>query len=253
MRMRGLFLSACGALLTMSAAHAQYEPRDQSSPAERAQTDALNRQQANSLYSDEAQTTARGESTPAERAQTRALNQQQVNAGPLPPVPPTPPVSPDPQAQSRYRTQLEDYNQQVRDYNRAQLEAYDRRMQNYREQQRSYEQAQNRYRDQREAYAGTFSDTDITEQGPAVRYRNRMLLLNELANPDREIYDVPVTDRRGDVVGHFLRLQREPDGDLAVITLSDNRTVSVPIERLLYDRDRRQVVTELDANEIARF
>ena len=253
MRMRGLFLSACGALLTVSTAHAQYQYRDQTTPAERAQTQALNQQQVNGGDPYYAQPSARDESTPAERAQTQALNQQQVNAGPLAPVPPTPPVSPDPQAQSRYRTQLEDYNRQVRDYNRAQLEAYDRRMQAYKDEQRAYRDAQDQYRDQRQAYAGAYADTDVTETGPAVRYRNRMLLLNELADPDREIYNFPVADRRGAIVGHFRRLLREPDGDLAVIALSDNRTVSVPIERLLYDRDRRQVVTELNANEIARF
>jgi hypothetical protein len=222
--MRTLFLGACGVILSVSVAQAQYSPRD--------------------------------ESTPAELAQTQALNRQQVNEAGLPPAPPQRPSTLDPEAQARYRTALDEYNQRVRTYNREQLDAYNRRVQAYNDQRRAYERAEQNYREQSQAYAGDYpegTDTYVIEPGPAVRYSDRMQLLTELNDPDRQIYNAPVADRYGYVIGHFRRLLREPDGDMAVITLSDNKTVSVPVERFFYDPQRDRVVTELDENEIARF
>jgi len=218
-----------GAMLTAAPSLAQITPRE-STPAERAETERLNAQQASAP--DVVVAARTDDRVPADVA---AYNAQvaQANAN----------------AEAQYNAQLKDYQDKK--------SAYDAQSQ-------TYQQRLGAYQDQLANPPVIVEEHHVVVDEPAVvtvepPFPGRPLVdLNDLDNPDREISGFPVADRAGYVVGHFRHMSYQDEGRLkAVITLNNNKTVAVTDEHLRLDPDRDTVVADLTYDELnsmpARF
>jgi len=218
-----------GAILTAAPSLAQITPRE-STPAERAETERLNAQQASAP--DVVVAARTDDRVPADVA---AYNAQvaQANAN----------------AEAQYNAQLKDYQDKK--------SAYDAQSQ-------TYQQRLGAYQDQLANPPVIVEEHHVVVDEPAVvtvepPFPGRPLVdLNDLDNPDREISGFPVADRAGYVVGHFRHMSYQDEGRLkAVITLNNNKTVAVTDEHLRLDPDRDTVVADLTYDELnsmpARF
>lgn len=99
--------------------------------------------------------------------------------------------------------------------------------------------------DDRDAFARRL----IIDVPPAALVR-----LEDMADVNRDFFNVPVLDAAGLTVGHFRRIETKEPGDLvAVITLDSRRTISVLTDHVRLDPDRRTIITDLTAREIDRI
>jgi hypothetical protein len=68
--------------------------------------------------------------------------------------------------------------------------------------------------------------------------------LDRFANLSDELFNTPVVDSYGFSVGHFRRVEMRDDGAIvAVITLNAMRTVSVPVQEVLFDPANQVIVS----------
>jgi hypothetical protein len=181
-------------------------------------------------------------------------------------------------AQARYNSELQDYNLKQQDYERQRSE-YNARIDDY---QRSLNAPPpSRLPDA----VGTGvpgvvpvdpdRDVVVVDRGPGqtviVRdpdpdvvvvddFRDRLLIrsvpplmrVENVTDPNYELFNMPVVDNAGLTVGHFRRIETKDPGDLvAVITLDGSRrTISVLTEHVRFDPSRRTIIADLTAREM---
>jgi hypothetical protein len=230
-------MAVAGALFAASPSFAQDNlPPQDSSPAERAQTEDLNSRQSSQGEAD-------------------AQSWQDYNA-----------------ARDHYQTQQSQYDNQLRAY-QDKNQDYQQQRQNYDANRENYQGQADQYDDQSDAYADQSDrfdqnardydeDTDNTDH-PLYRDREhdqawRSARLIRGPEPLRGMFNAPVEDASGYVVGHFRRLIHDDDGGPeAVITLHNNKTIVVAPEHLRFDSEGDRVLADLDYNELnsrqARF
>lgn len=82
-----------------------------------------------------------------------------------------------------------------------------------------------------------------------------LLRLEDVVDPNYELFNAPVLDSAGLPVGHFRRIETKVPGDLvAVVTLNGSRrTISMLTEHVRFDPDRRTIIADLTAREINRI
>jgi hypothetical protein len=188
------------------------------------------------------------ESSPAETARTQELNQLQATE---------PGVSVDPAAQYSYETAQAQYGDQQAQYNKE-LQDYQAKKNEYDEQNRNYEGQRGTYQSQLDTYGDQAEAYGDEAQAYADQPAGQLLAIDEVADPDAELFNAPVEDPTGYVVGHFRRVTFQDEGrPEAVITLHNNKTVVVPQEYLQFDPDRGAVLSDLSYDELlsmpARF
>jgi len=211
--------------------------------------------------------------TPAEQAQTEALNAEQASA----PTTTTLIVAPntvDPgynaaiaqhsAAQSQYDAQLKDYQEKAN--------AYEKQKQDYQRQIEGYQGEHSLYRAQASNYAEDEHEFDLaTSEAPAavvvappaaevvvappatIVVHDRLVDFDDVRDPDRELGGAPVEDRAGYRVGHFRHLTFQDGKEEAVITLHNNKTVVLDDEHLRFDPVKDVVVADLTFNELNRL
>jgi len=216
-------LALAGVMLAAAPSFAQLSPRE-STPAERAETERLNAQQAS--QPDVVVAVRTDDRVPADVA---AYNAQvaQANAA----------------AEAQYNAQLKDYQDKK--------SAYDAQHQNYQQQLGAYkDQLANPPPVIVEEHHVIIEEPAVVTVEP--RFPGRPLVdLNDLDNPDREIAGLPVADRGGYVVGHFRHMTYQDGGrQKAVITLNNNKTIVVTDDHLRLDPDRDRVVADLTYDEL---
>jgi len=91
-------------------------------------------------------------------------------------------------------------------------------------------------------------------------FRDRLLIrdvpplmrVEDVADPNYELFNMPVLDSAGLTVGHFRRIETKAPGDLvAVVTLDGSRrTISMLTEHVRFDPSRRTIIADLTAREI---
>lgn len=82
----------------------------------------------------------------------------------------------------------------------------------------------------------------------------RLLELATIDDPDRDIANMPVEDRRGNIVGHFVRMTFQDNGiPKAVIALNNRKNVVVEDYHFRYDPDEAVVVADLSFDELDRM
>ena len=194
-----------------------------------------------------------GKSTPEERAETGALNRDAVNGRIVRPTP-------DEQSQyesqraeyeaaeTRYREQLEEYNERSRQYN-AERGNYDDDAIARERQDDDSDRADNYGPDSGvDSYAETDDVAADDPDGP-----DDLWTLDRFSDPNDELYNAPVVDVDGFSVGHFRRIETRESGErMVVITLKSLRTISLPIEVIFYDPAMAAVVAQLTNYEIDR-
>jgi hypothetical protein len=204
------------------------------------------------------------ESTPAERAQTEDLNAQQASE-------PDIIIAARTDEHASVPPDVAAYNAQVAQANAAAEAKYNSQLKDYQDKKQAYEQQNQNYQQQLGAYKDELANPPvvveehhvIVEQPAVVTaapvFPGKSLIdLNILENPDREIAGFPVADRAGYVVGHFRHMTFQDGGrEKAVITLNNNKTVAVTDDHLRLDPDRDTVVADLTYDELnsmpARF
>jgi hypothetical protein len=237
MTMRGfLFGGAAGLMLAAAAAVpalAQYndEFSDTSTPAERAQTEQLNRNAAS------------GRVMPADRSQYDSARSDYESA------------------QQRYQQQLDEYNAKTRQYD-SDRQRYNQSVDTYSSQQNVYDNQQGVYDNRQDVYRDRALDNDsdlddaTTLDYPdqvGVAPRDDLWTLDRFSNPNNELYNAPVVDIDGIGVGHFRRIETRDSGDrMVVITLNSLQTVALPIQEIFYDPRMSVVVAERTSYEIDR-
>jgi hypothetical protein len=91
-------------------------------------------------------------------------------------------------------------------------------------------------------------------------FRDRLLIrdvpplmrVEDVVDPNYELFNMPVVDSAGLPVGHFRRIETKEPGDLvAVVTLNGSRrTISMVTEHVRFDPGRRTIIADLTAREI---
>jgi hypothetical protein len=182
-------------------------------------------------------------------------------------------------AKARYDSELQDYNQRQQAYERQRSE-YSARIDDY---QRSLSAPLPRTLP--DAIATSVPDRDVVLVDPdpnvvvvdrnpgqtvIVRdpdpdvvvvddFRDRLLIrdvpplmrVENVADPNYELFNLPVLDSAGLTVGHFRRIETKDPGDLvAVITLNSRRTISVLTEHVRFDPGRRTIIADLTGREM---
>jgi hypothetical protein len=185
-------------------------------------------------------------------------------------------------AQARYNSELQVYNQKQQDYERERSE-YSARMDDY---QRSLNAPLPRRLP--DAVATTVDpapdvvvvdpepNTTVVINEPRDRtvivrdpdpdvvviddFRDRLLIrdvpplmrVEAVADPNYELFNLPVLDSAGLTVGHFRRIETKDPGDLvAVITLNGSRrTISVLTEHVRFDPGGRTIIADLTGREM---
>lgn len=213
-------------------------------------------------------------STPAEEAQTQTLNAQQATA----PTTVVVATSTEPgydaaiaehsAAQSQYDAQLKDYRDKVG--------AYEKQKQDYQQQLEGYNGEHSVYRAESSNYAADLADPPVAVVGPpvvvetppaavvaappatTVIIHDRLIDLHDVRDPDRELAGAPVEDRAGLLAGHVLHMTNQDGTEAAVIDLRDrNKKIVLRGEHLRFDPDADVVVADLSLDELnsmpARF
>jgi len=203
-------------------------------------------------------------STPAEHAQTEALNAQQASE-------PGIIVATTPSDDAAYKAQLDAHNQALAQHSNAETQ-YNSQLQQYDAQKKDYQAKSETYQEQAARYADPpdvvvveeHPSAVIVEHPPAaVVVEPRHVLtypddhpglvpLSRLVDPDREIAGVPVEDRAGYTVGHFRHMTFQDAGEpKAVITLHNNKTVAVRDDHLRFDANHATIVADLSYDELS--
>jgi hypothetical protein len=187
-----------------------------------------------------------------------------------------------------YDAAVSQYNNQLKDY-QDKAAAYERQRQAYQAQAETYNARTGIYGDRVATYADrvtTYADApaaDVTIAprdrvviedryappadrvviAPAPRERvvlgfpaghDRLLDIDALRNPDRELAGMPIEDRFGNLVGHFRRLSIQDGGrEKAVLTLHNNKSVAVEEDHLRFDPNRSMVVADLSYDQLNRY
>jgi hypothetical protein len=145
-------------------------------------------------------------------------------------------------ARSRYDAAQSQYNQQLEDYN-AENRAYQEQLRNYRD-----EVGANQTRD--DAYAAD-ERAPYDEANAADQRFDRLWGLDRVADPNTELYNVPVEDVDGFLTGHFRRVEICANGDrMAVITLTSRRTIAIPLEVVRFDPERTVIVADRTSHDL---
>jgi hypothetical protein len=226
-------MAVAGALFAASPSFAQDDLSQDSSPAERAQTDDLNNQQ-----------NTQGE---ADSQAWQNYNDARTNYD---------------SQQSQYQQQLHAYQDKNQEYQQKRQD-YDANRENYADQAGQYDDRSDAYQDQSDRFDQNArdydEDTDNTDH-PLYRDRNHDRAWRSahlIEGRDRGLFNAPVEDANGIVVGHFRRIIRQDGGPEAVITLHNNKTIVVNTGHLRFDPDQDLVLADLDYNELnsreARF
>jgi hypothetical protein len=76
---------------------------------------------------------------------------------------------------------------------------------------------------------------------------NDAQVINREAGADGGLFNAPVRDPNGTVLGYFRRIEvHDGNQPVGVVTLKDyNRTVAVPLERLRFYQPGREVLTDM--------
>jgi hypothetical protein len=180
------------------------------------------------------------QSRPAESAETQDLNRQAADGIT---VRPTASEQQDyGAARSRYDAAQSQYNQQLEDYN-AKNRAYQEQLRNYRD-----EVGANQTRD--DAYAAD-ERAPYDEANAADQRFDRLWDLDRVADPNTELYNVPVEDVDGFLTGHFRRVEIRANGDrMAVITLNSRRTIAIPLAVVRFDPERTVIVADRTSHDL---
>lgn len=209
---------AIAAALAMPA-EAQY--RNRSTPAERAQTEQLNRNAAD------------GEGISSGDASNYASAKSDYEA-----------------AQQRYQQQLDDYNAKTRSYE-DQRRRYNEKSDTYSLERQDYSDQQQTYEDRSDDYADAPPPPARVTAAPVP---SGLWSLDRFNNPNSELYNMPVVDADGITVGHFRRAETRDNGErMAVVTLNSMRTVALRWDDVFYDPDMAVVVAELTSRQIDRI
>jgi len=247
MSQRNLFLGSvaslvlAGAMIAAAPGYAQSLPR-YPTPAEQAQTEALNEEQATAPTT----TTVIVAANTIDPSYDTAIAQQSA-------------------AQSQYDAQLKDYQERAN--------AYEKQKQDYQQKLEGYQGEHSLYRAQASDYMEDEHEYDLaTAEGPAaavvvtppaaevivappptVVVHERLVDFDDLRDPDRELAGAPVEDRAGYMVGHFRHMTLQDGREEAVITLHNNKTVVLDDEHLRFDPIKDVVVADLSFNELNRL
>jgi hypothetical protein len=180
-------------------------------------------------------------------------------------------------AQARYNSELQDYNQKQQEYERQRAE-YNAKINDY---QRSLNTPLPRRlpdavgtdvppvvavdpdpdvvvidRDPGQTVVVRDPDPDVVVVDD---FRDRLLIRNvpplvrveDVADPNYQLFNLPVLDSAGLTVGHFRRIETKEPGDLvAVITLNSRRTISVLTDHVRFDPGARTVIADLTGREM---
>jgi hypothetical protein len=104
----------------------------------------------------------------------------------------------------------------------------------------------------------------VRDPGPDVvvadDFRDRLLIrdvpplmrVEDVADVNDQLFNIPVLDSAGLTVGHFRRIETKQPGDLvAVITLNGSRrTISVLTEHVRFDPGQRMIIADLTGREM---
>jgi hypothetical protein len=181
-------------------------------------------------------------------------------------------------AQARYNSELQDYNQKQQDYERQRGE-YSAEIEDYQRSlnaplPRRLPDAVGTVPPARTVVVDPDPDVVVVDRDPGqtvvVRdhdpdvvvvddFRDRLLIrdvpplmrVEDVADPNYELFNLPVLDSAGLTVGHFRRIETKDPGDLvAVITLNSRRTISVVTEHVRFDPGRRTIIADLTGREM---
>jgi hypothetical protein len=250
-----------GAMVCAASGYAQSLPR-YPTPAEQAQTDALNAQQASEPG------VIVSVNQPDDSTYRSALEQNST-------------------AQAQYDAQVKAYNEKASAYQR-QKQDYDSKVADYKARQRDFDVAMSDlYAPPPAVVIHDAPDTAVVvhdraiddpavviderdpavvvhERDPAVIVEDRnpaivvhvdrLIDFDALRDPDEMITNAPVIDRVGLQVGHFRHITTQDGGRVeAVITLNNNKSIALDHRYLRFDPDHEVVVAELSADELNRM
>ena len=82
----------------------------------------------------------------------------------------------------------------------------------------------------------------------------RLMRLEDVADVNDDLFNMPVIDAAGYPVGHFRRVETKVPGDVvAVITLNGSRrTIAVLTDHVRYESARRLIIADLTTFELDR-
>jgi len=197
----------------------------------------------------------RNRSTPAERAQTQVLNRNATDGEGISPGDASNYAS----ARSDYDAAQQRYQQQLDDYN-AKTRAYDEQRRRYNQNTDSYSLERQDYTDQQQTYEDR-SGPDLPPPAPpppsgvtSTSVPSGLWSLDRFSNPSVELYNMPVVDADGITVGHFRRAETRDNGErMAVVTLNSMRTIALRWDDVFYDPDMAVVISELTSSQIDRI
>jgi hypothetical protein len=185
-------------------------------------------------------------------------------------------------AAAQYNDQLKDYQDKAAAYEKerqayqAQADAYNTRTGIYGDRVATYADRVTTYagapaadvtiapRDHvviEDRYAAPPSDRVVIAPAPRDRVvlafptgHDRLVDIDALGDPDRELSGMPIQDRFGNLVGHFRRMTFQDAGrEKAVLTLHNDKTVAIEEDHLRFDPDRAMVVADLSYDELNRY
>ena len=174
-------------------------------------------------------------------------------------------------AKSQYDAELQDYNQKQ--------QAYERQRSEYNAKIDSYQRSLNARPDTVVVVDDPAPDVVVVNRAPdttvivddptpdvvvlrddfaqrlAIRDVPPLVRLEDVADVNYRLFNMPVLDSAGLPVGHFRRIETKAPGDLvAVITLNGSRrTISLLTEHVRFDPDRQRIIADLPARAIDRI
>jgi hypothetical protein len=78
-----------------------------------------------------------------------------------------------------------------------------------------------------------------------------LMRVEDVADANYELFNMPVLDSAGLPVGHFRRIEVKQPGDLvAVVTLNSRRTISVLTDHVRFDPGSMRIIADLTAREL---
>jgi 3',5'-cyclic AMP phosphodiesterase CpdA len=174
-------------------------------------------------------------------------------------------------AKAQYDAELQDYNQKQ--------QAYERQRSEYNAKIDSYQRSLNAMPDTVVVVDDPAPDVVVVDRDPAatvvvadanpdvvvvtddfaqrlaIRNVPPLVRLEDVADVNYQLFNMPVLDSAGLPVGHFRRIESKAPGDLvAVVTLNGSRrTISLLTEHVRFDPDRRTIIADLPARAIDRI
>jgi len=189
------------------------------------------------------------QSTPAERARTQDLNRSATDGDVVRPTGSEQQEyeaakSRYDEAQARYARELEEYN--------AKIGAYQNQRQDYQEEATTNAERNDAYADERTEYSnevGAYAEATGARQA-----FDDLWDIDRIPDPNTELFDAPVEDVNGFMTGHFRRLEVRGNGErMAVIMLNSRRTISIRADEVRYDPDRAVVVADWTSRDLDRL